>query len=108
MCYAQWVIFLRLIGSRKSGYETRFRKWGFQKYSKGTSANDFKIANYRVIKAQTRGSNIQAYRLGELVTPRVLGSRGYLTTRDLQAFEQGKRLIILCCLKLLVLTITSI
>jgi hypothetical protein len=63
-----------LTGFRKSGYETRFKKWGFKKYSKGIPADDFKIANYRVIKAETRGSNIQAYRRGELVTLRVLKS----------------------------------
>ena len=97
---------LVLNGFRKSAYETRFKKWGFEKYAKRTAADDFKIANYRVNKAKTRGSSIQAYRRGELVTPKVLGKRGYLTTLELNAFEQGESLIILCCLMMLVLTIT--
>ena len=40
------------------------------------------------------------------MTPKVLGKRGYLTTLELNAFEQGESLIILCCLMMLVLTIT--
>ena len=90
-----------LNGFRKSGYETRFKEWGFEKYSKSTPAEDFKIASYRVNKAKTR---IQAYRRGELVTPGVLRKRGYLTALELKAFEQGELFIILCCLIILVLT----
>lgn len=33
-----------LTGFRKSAYETRLKKWGFKKYSKGTLAEDYKIA----------------------------------------------------------------
>ncbi|RYP50199.1 hypothetical protein DL768_004220 [Monosporascus sp. mg162] len=73
----------------KSQYETRFKEWGFEKYSKGTPAEDFKIANYRVNKAKTCGSEIRAYRRGKLVTPRVLSTRGYLTVLELKAFEQA-------------------
>ncbi|RYP35223.1 hypothetical protein DL767_003889 [Monosporascus sp. MG133] len=39
----------------KSQYETRLKEWGFEKYSKGTPAEDFKIASYRVNKAKTCG-----------------------------------------------------
>lgn len=97
-----------LNGFRKSGYETRFRQWGFEKYSKGTPADHFKIANYRVIKAKTCGINLQAYRRGKPVTLKVLRTRGYLTTLELKAFERGELLVILCCLRMLVLTTTLI
>ncbi|KAK3346487.1 Clr5 domain-containing protein [Lasiosphaeria hispida] len=72
----------------KSQYETRFKEWGFAKYSKGIPA-DFKIANYRVDKAKRRGTEIRAFQRGKPVTPKVLRTRGYLTAHELGAFEQA-------------------
>ena len=95
-----------LTGSRKSQYETRFREWGFRKYSKGTRPNDWKIVSYKVDKAKRLGKEARVYRLGKPVTPKVLRTQGFLKTLELKAFEQGELLINLRCFAVLDLTIT--
>ncbi|KAH6999192.1 hypothetical protein BKA56DRAFT_650322 [Ilyonectria sp. MPI-CAGE-AT-0026] len=66
----------------KSQYVLQLGKWNYKKYSKDTDPHDWKVAGYKVDKARKRGKEVQLHLKGNLVTGKVLRTRGYLTSLD--------------------------
>lgn len=80
---------------RKSQYVSQLGKWNYTKYSKDTDPHDWKVAAYKVSKAKKRGKQVQLHLKGNLVTGKVLRTRGYLTSLDQMQLE-GESSIFSC------------
>ncbi|KAK0718438.1 ankyrin repeat-containing domain protein [Lasiosphaeria miniovina] len=78
----------------KAQYETRFRKWGFRKYSKSKKREDwlaisrkFEAAKAKVAKTGS-SKEPRLYHCGKLVTTKVLKTRSFMTFLEKRAFDQ--------------------